>query len=164
MKYQKGVYVRKEGYVSIEALASMIVFFMVFFLTLAFFTYIQPHSSLQRELHVLATVAERQGGLTPQDVLEFETRLQDYNFILESSTPIQVTAVAYPSAQDVSDVIPVGGTLGDPYITRSSKEVIVVTATVPANSQMLKPIAEFFGVDSVSDQYLLSETVMSERY
>lgn len=164
MDFQKIIFIRKEGYVSIEAVFSMVVFFMVFFLTLAIFTYVQPHSSLQRELHTLATIAERQGGLTAQDIEEFENRLQAHIFILESSIPVEVTAVAYPSNQDVSDVSPIGDTTGTPYITRNSKEVIVVSASVPANSQMLKPLAEFFGVDNVSDTYGLSETVMSERY
>lgn len=168
MKYNKGknFFSRKEGYVSVEAVIAMSFFFIVFFLTLAFFTYIQPYSSLQREVHTLATIAERQGGLTAQDIQDFEGRLQEYSFIRTSSDGVQVTAITYPNYNDVSDVVPLGGdgSVGTPYISRNTKEVITITATIPANSTMLKPLAEFFGVDTISDTYQISESVLSERY
>lgn len=162
----KNFFSRKEGYVSVEAVIAMSFFFIVFFLTLGFFTYIQPHSSLQREVHSLATIAERQGGLTASDIAEFESKLQTYSFIQQSSNPIEVTATTTPNNIDVSDVVPLGGdgTVGTPYVTRNSKEIISITATIPANSAMLRPIAKFFGVDSVSDYYEISESVLSERY
>lgn len=168
MKFIKGrnLFSRKEGYVSVEAVIAMSFFFIVFFLTLGFFTYIQPHSSLQREVHTLATIAERQGGLTAQDIVDFKDKLQTYSFIQQSSNPIEVTAITSPNDIDVSDVVPLGGdgTVGTPYITRNSKEVITITATIPANSTMLRPIAKFFGVDSISDYYEITESVLSERY
>lgn len=157
---------RKDGYVSIEAVLAMSFFMIVFFLTLAFFTYMQPYSTLQRDVHVLATTAERQGGLTAQDIDLFKDKLNAYSFIQSSPNPIEVTAVTKPTNLDVSDVTALGsqGTAGTPYVPRSSKEVIVVTANIPANSTMLKPIANFFGVDSISDYYQISESVLSERY
>lgn len=157
---------RKDGYVSVEAVIAMSFFFIVFFLTLGFFTYIQPHSSLQREVHTLATIAERQGGLTAQDIADFKEKLQTHSFIQQSPYATEVTATTYPSQDDVSDVIPLGGdgSVGTPYVTRDSKEIITITATIPANSTMLRPIANFFGVDSISDYYEISESVMSERY
>jgi Flp pilus assembly protein TadG len=168
LNYIKGrnFFSRKEGYVSVEAVIAMSFFFIVFFLTLGFFTYIQPHSSLQREVHTLATIAERQGGLTAQDIQDFKDRLQTYSFIQQSTNPIEVTAVTSPDNTDVSDVVPLGGdgTVGTPYVPRNSKQIINVTATIPANSTMLRPIAKFFGVTSLSDYYEISESVLSERY
>jgi len=154
---------KKEGYVSIEAVIAMSFFLVVFFLTLGFFTYIQPHSTLQREVHTLATIAERQGGLTAEDIENFEIKLQSYRFIQDSSIPILITATTQPGDLDVSDVTPFGEE-GEDYISRNSKEIITVTATLPSNSSMLKPLANFFGVETISDYYIISESVMSERY
>lgn len=160
---RKDVFSRNDGYVSVEAVIAMSFFFIIFFLTLAFFTYVQPYSNLQREVHTLATIAERQGGLTNEDILEFETKLQAYSFINESPNPIIVTATTSPSGTDVSNVTPLGEE-GNDYVPRSSKEIITVTAVVPANSAWISAVANFLGVTNISDTYTLSETVMSERY
>lgn len=154
---------QKDGYVSIEAVVAISFFLMIFFLTLAFFTYIQPHSAIQREVHVLATIAERQGGLTPADISLFEEKLQSYPFIRNSSKNIEVSAVSQKSGIDVSNVTPLGLS-GNHYITRDSKEIITITAKVPSNNTLMKPILNFFGIEFMSDYYIISESVLSERY
>lgn len=159
---------RNEGYVSIEAVFAMSFFLIMFILVIGFFTYIYPYTSLQREVHVLASIAERQGGLTPQDISDFQDKIsQQHDFIQNSPLGVEVTAVTQPSGTDVSNVIPLGEEPSPDttdYIHRDSKEVINITVTVPANTAMLKPVADFFQVKSFTDTYVLTEPVMSERY
>jgi len=153
----------ESGYISIEAVFAMSFFIATFILTLGFFTYVYPYTLLQKEVHVLATVAERQGGLTAEDVENFRDSLQKYLFMQNRVDDIEVNAVTSPSGLDAMNVTPLGES-GDNYIKRESKEVIEIVVRIPSNNQMIKPVARFFGITDVSDYYTLTESVMSERY
>lgn len=153
----------KSGYVTIEAVLAMSFFVIVLFLSIGFFTYIYPQTTLQREIHTLATIAERQGGLTQTDIEQFKEKLNQYDFIRYAPSEIEVTAVTSESGIDASNVSPLGSS-GTQYITRGSNEIINITVKVPANDGLIRPIAEFFNVTDLSDHYVLSESVMSERY
>jgi len=148
----------RDGYVSIEAVFAMSFFLIVFILVLGFFTYVYPYSNIQREVHALATLAERQGGLTADDIANFETSLEKYDFINNSTLDTEVIAITSPSGIDATNISSTN------YVSRDSLEVINVTVKVPSNNLFIKPVAKFFGVTSLSDYYVFVEPVMSEKY
>lgn len=151
----------KRGFVSVETVFAMSIFLAFFMLVLGFFSYVYPYTNLQREVHVLATIAERQGGLTPEDIANFKSRLEAYPFI-QQTDQVDVFAYVADTLEDVTDVTPLG-VEGDHYVKRDSKDLIVVEVRVPSNGKLLRSAAKFFGVDGISDQYILKETVASFR-
>lgn len=154
---------RKSGFVSIETVFAMSFFLIFFFLVIGFFTYVYPYSVLQREVHALATLAQKQGGLTLEDVQNFEDRVVQYRFVDISKEDIEVTAVAIPSNMEAIGIDSLDEA-GNNYIKRDSKEFIQLTVTIPSYNEVLTPIARFFGVNNVMERYTFRETFMSERY
>lgn len=154
---------RKSGFVSIETVFAMSFFLIFFFLVIGFFTYVYPYSVLQREVHALATLAQKQGGLTLEDVQNFEDRVAQYRFVDISKEDIEVTAVAIPSNMEAIGIDSLDEA-GNNYIKRDSKEFIQLTVTIPSYNEVLTPIARFFGVNNVMERYTFRETFMSERY
>ena len=154
---------RKSGFVSIETVFAMSFFLIFFFLVIGFFTYVYPYSVLQREVHALATLAQKQGGLTLEDVQNFEDRVVQYRFVDISKEDIEVTAVAIPSNMEAIGIDSLDEA-GNNYIKRDSKECIQLTVTIPSYNEVLTPIARFFGVNNVMERYTFRETFMSERY
>ncbi|WCF11408.1 hypothetical protein NDS46_31110 (plasmid) [Paenibacillus thiaminolyticus] len=153
----------RAGFVSIEAIFAMSMFLMLFLLLIGFFSYIYPQTTLNREVHALATLAQRQGGLTLDDVDSFVTRIEEYQFVDTSRGEIEVSAYTTPGDMDA---IGVNGLdeAGAYYVKRDSKELIELTVTVPSYNQLLTPVARFFGVSGVSEHYAFREIFMSERY
>ena len=152
----------KDGFVAVESVFAMSFFLIVLLLSLAFFTYIQPTTQIQRELHTLATIAERQGGLTDADISYFVSQVSKHDFVDERKNEIVVKAVTYPSNLDVSNVDPINSS-GKNYVPRTSKEVINIYVEVPANDQLLRPLVNFFKVTELPEKYKMKESVMSER-
>lgn len=153
----------KEGSVSVEAVFAMSFFMIFFLLTIAFFTFMYPQISLQKEVSALATITERQGGLTELDIEEFRNSLQGYKFISDSPNSIIVEAETSPSGILAIGVTPIGEE-GENYISRDSKEIIRLKVKIPSNSGYLKRVGAVFGIKNVSDYYYFTEPVMSERY
>lgn len=163
LKMKEKVINSKSGYVSIEAVFAMSVFIIFFLLSISFFAYLYPQSQLQGEVEVLSLLCQRQGGLTEDDIANFEDSLRKYSFIDQSDLPIVVTAKTSPSGFDAIGVTDLEDE-GDNYVKRESKEIINLVVQIPANNGLLKNIAQFFGIDSVNDYYYYFEPVMSERY
>jgi hypothetical protein len=153
----------QSGFVSIEAVFAMSVFLIVFMLVIGFFTFIHPYTTIQRDVQALTTLAERQGGLTNQDVQNFKDKLTSYSFVSESVRVIDVEAVTSESSTSAIGVdgLDVAGTN---YISRDSKEFINITVTVPSNTKTLIPVLRYFNVSGITDKYTFQTSVMSERY
>ena len=166
MKFKKKCFsfLRNEsGFVSIETIFAMSFVVIMFILCLGFFTFVQPYTKLDREVHVLSQLAQRQGGLTLDDVQFFKERIAEYSFVNLSDGDIQVDAYTMPGDRDVIGVTGLDEA-GDEYVRRDEKELIQLVVTIPSHNEILKPVATFFGVSGVSDKYTFKEVFMSDRY
>ncbi|TCJ98255.1 UNVERIFIED_ORG: hypothetical protein BDK47_11841 [Anoxybacillus amylolyticus] len=160
MSKRKGLS-KKDGYVSVETVFAISIFLVFFLLVLGFFTYIYPYTVLQRDVYVLGTIAARQGGLTQEDIDQFKERLTRYPFLVHTDQ-VQVSVYVDGSLQDAANVTPLGEEGGN-YVTRESKDLISIKVRVPANGELLRAAAKFFGVGGISDEYVFWETVASYR-
>lgn len=156
-------YRSRSGYVSIETIFAMTFFLLVFLLVIGFFTFIHPYTTLNREVHALATLAQRQGGLTLEDVDNFHGRIENYPFVDTSKGEIDVSAYTIPGDMDAIGVDSLDEA-GEYYVTRDSKEFIEMVVTIPSYNELLTPVANFFGSTGAVDRYVFKETFMSERY
>ncbi|MBP1308697.1 hypothetical protein JOD82_001717 [Paenibacillus sp. 1182] len=154
---------KESGFISIETIFAMSFVIIVFFLCLGFFTFVQPYTKLDREVHVLSQLAQRQGGLTLDDVQLFKERVSEYSFVNLSDGIIHVDAHTMPGDRDVIGVTGLEEA-GDEYVRRDEKELIQLVVTIPSHNEILKPVATFFGVSGVSDKYTFKEVFMSDRY
>lgn len=153
----------ESGYVSVESVFAMSFFLVVFILCLGFFTFVQPFTTLQREVHALSTLAQRQGGLTVDDISRFEDRISEYQFVDANKGGIEISAFTIPG--DI-DALGIDGLedVGDNYVKRDTNEMIQLVVSVPSNNTLLAPVANFFGVGGILEKYTFKETFMSERY
>ncbi|MFF2531488.1 hypothetical protein ACFVS2_21510 [Brevibacillus sp. NPDC058079] len=152
-----------SGYVSIESVFAMSFFLIIFLLCIGFFSYVHPYTKLDREVHTLATLAQRQGGLTVDDVQRFEDRIANYAFVDLTKGVVEVNAHTILGNMDAIgiDGLEDAGTY---YVKRDNKDFIELTVSIPSQNVILKPVANFFGVGGVIDHYTFKETFMSERY
>lgn len=154
---------KRKGYISIETVFATSFFLIFFLLVIGFFTYIHPKTILQQDVIALSQLAQRQGGLTLEDVENFQARIASYPFVDASEEDIVVTATTLSGN---FDAIGVDGLdeAGDNYVKRDSKEFIQLTVIVPSNHSLLSSVANFFGADGVLSEYAFQTTFMSERY
>lgn len=152
-----------SGYVSVEAVFALSIFLIMFLMCISMFTYVYPQIQLQNEVKALSVICERQGGLTDEDILNFESSLQKYSFVAESEIPVIVTAETYPSGLDAIGVTGLDET-GTNYIKRNSREIIGLTIKIPTNNSFVNQMMHFFDVAGVGDYYVFYEPVMSERF
>lgn len=152
-----------SGSVSVESVFALSIFLIMFLMCISMFTYVYPQIQLQNEVKALAVMCERQGGLTEDDLFNFEASLQKYSFIAESEVPIIVTAETYPSGLDAMGVTGLDET-GTNYIKRNSREIIGLTIKIPTNNSFVNQMMHFFDVAGVGDYYVFYEPVMSERF
>lgn len=157
----------KKGFVSIEAILSTSVMIVVILVLIGFFTTLFPRIMLQIESRNLAQKAKIQGGLTDMtsmpigsDIERFKDRLVQIGYDRDS---IEIQGYTSPGNLDVIGVTPLDED-GDNYIKRGSNEIINIIVIVPANKSISAPLS-FFGIsDSTPKEYILFETVMSERW
>jgi len=163
----------KKGSFSLEAVIAMMFVLMLIWLGVAYYTYLTPRQVLTQEVHNLATIAKLQGGLTESDIERFKNRLVDKGYVPENKmNKIVVTAVAedeYGNVKNVTSVVPLSeGYNDDPnaYSHRNSKEIITVTAKIPAKIHFLKVMLNFWDNEpkEAMHEYTFQETVMSERW
>jgi|HigsolmetaAR206D_1030411.scaffolds.fasta_scaffold00003_61 hypothetical protein len=163
----------KKGSFSLEAVIAMMFVLMLIWLGVAYYTYLTPRQVLTQEVHTLATTAKLQGGLTESDIERFKDRLVEKGYVpKDKKDEIVVTAVAEDEAgnkKNVTSVLPLSeGYNDDPnaYSHRGSKEIITVTAQIPAKIQFLKVMLSFWNSQPNEKMYdyTFQETVMSERW
>lgn len=153
----------KSGYVSIESVFAMAFLVVLFLLMIGFFTFIHPYTTLNRDVHALATLAQRQGGLTIEDVDNFTSKIEGYRFVDSTKGDIEVIAYTTPGDMDAIGIDSLDEA-GDYYVNRDSKEFIELIVTVPSFNEVLTPVARWFGAQDAVSRYTFKETFMSERY
>lgn len=153
---------QKKGFAAIEAVFVMTFFILFLSLGLAFFLLIHSYGQIQQETHALATLAERQGGLTTTDVEQFQGRLAEYSFI-GLPEDVKVQAKGMRSGTDATVVDPIGTPNGY-YIKRDSNDLIEIVVTTPSNGNILNGIAGVLGVGNAVSHYQIKEVIYSERY
>lgn len=153
----------RSGFVSIETIWAMTFFLLAFFLLIGFYTFIRPYTTIGRDVHDLSVLAQRQGGLTIEDVDNFKAKLAEYPFVDESKGEIEINAYTTPGDMDAIGVDGLDEA-GDYYVKRDSKEFIDIVVRVPAYNEVLTPIVRVFNATGVPQTYTFKETVMSERY
>lgn len=155
VKYLKN----KEGFVSVEAVISMVTFLCMTLLCIGFFTYTYPKIFLEKEVHLLAQKAKIQGGLTYEDENLFKSELEKRGYNRKN---IVLTAVCgNKNALGVDKI----GSSGKNYIKRTELEPIVINVSIPANKKLLEgPFLHFALTSTLSDTYHFRETVLSERW
>lgn len=162
-----------RGSFSLEAVISMMFLLFLIWLGVAYYTYMTPQQVLTQEVHALATTAKLQGGLTDLDVERFKDRLIEKGYVPEDKRDeIIITAVAedeYGNEKTVLPVLPLSeGYSDDPhaYSHRGSKEIITVTAKIPAKIHFLKVVLNIWDSEPTEGMYhyVFQETVMSERW
>lgn len=167
------VFKSKRGSFSLEAVISMTFVLFLICLGVGYYTYMTLQQVLTQEVHTLATTAKLQGGLTEQDVERFKDRLVDKGHIpADRRDEIAVIAIAedeYGNEKNVLGVLPLSeGYSDDPnaYSHRGSKEIITVTARIPAKVNVLRAMLRFWDTDIKEgmEYYVFQETVMSERW
>lgn len=157
----------RQGFVSIETILAVSVAMMVILVLIGFFTTIFPRVRLQMETHTLAQKAKIQGGLTDatsqsvdSDVEIFKEKLSKVGYRKED---IQITAYTEPGNLSAIGVTPYDSE-GSNYIKRGSGETIYIVVKVPANQSIKAPLSFFGLADSAIKEYIIVETVMSERW
>lgn len=152
---------KSDGYVAIESVLSMTVFFIILVAMIGLFLAVYPRMVLLQEMHSITRLAELQGGLTTENVQFYENRIGEFGFISDSS-PIELTAVT-ESGVDAS-AIDGKGVKNPFYIKREDLDAIYVTLEVPIQTNLLDAALDFFGVSNRIKPYVFQELVYSERY
>lgn len=139
----------KRGFVSLEVVLFTSAIIGLLAVIIGLFSFVNPTFAMQRDVDVLARQAQMNGGLTQQDVSNFEARMNKYPFVRNSNLGIDITAKT-TSGYNVG--------AGGSYVTRGSGEVINIEIKVPCDSRMLKKVA-----NASTDYYLFNIAVVSEK-
>lgn len=165
-----------KGFMSIEAIMGMAVILMVIVLGIGFFSYMVPKQGIEQEVNLLGRLAKMNGGLTTQDVTAFKTEMEKRGYAKTDVTvDIQLknsagTTVAVSSTRDKVSPLAITGKANvagtHKYIHRDEQLIMEIKAVMPANKKGLLGAFWFFNVndDSVADNYVFKERVMSERH
>lgn len=151
----------KKGYVSIEFTFGLVVTLMTVLMIVGMFCYAYPRQKLEKEVAILAQQAKVNGGLTLENINEFGDRLESMGMTAEvyaytsSHTVINVAPRKTPYASCIADY--------NPFVTRTSGDVIYIEVVVNANDDMLVGPLKFFGARLLPENYTLVDTVLSER-
>lgn len=146
---------RKDGYVSVEAIFVMTIMLLFSYLIVSFFLLLISYGQVGQDVRALSVLAERQGGLTADDISSFQSDMTLYPFVgsgNEVNVSLQVSG--YPDAL-IS---------GDDYIPREHLEPMVLTVTTPSNDTMMGPIADVLGLKETVSSYEYRYVFYSERY
>ena len=157
---------KKKGYITIEAIFGMTALLMIVLLMVGLFTYMYPRQTLEKHVHVLAQEAKVTGGLTTEQIEDFQTTLTDMGYV----SSLNVYTVQGGAEKSLLGVAP----KGTPYTTctsgvynnfarRDSGQKIVISVSVKAKDGLVNSILGFFGGSFLPKNYIFTETVLSER-
>lgn len=152
---------KKGGYVSIEAVISMSFFMIFFFLLLSFYLFVHPYTMMGRDVHALSVLAERQGGLTTENIETFKERIaESYSFVEHDSVEVylETSSGKVPISDDLLDED------SESYIRRESGDLMTLSVSTNSNNFSLSGIAQYFGISKSIERYSFKEVVYSERY
>ena len=160
---------KKHGVVSVEMIWVIFFVVMTLLVCLGFFSYLYPRQVLEKEVHLLAQQAKITGGLTAGQVDAFIETMNDYGYTAE--------VYAYSAANmgeghtgSVLNVVPrdsayelcMSGSY-NPFVRRDSGERIVIDVVVNADDGLIKGPLRWFTAKTLSENYTLTEVVLSER-
>lgn len=156
---------KSSGYISIETVFSLVAFLMVVLVLVGLFCYTYPRQALEKQVHLLAQQAKITGGLTYDQISDFQSTLKDMGYTAK------VNAYVKGRNQVVLGVAPRNTTYSsctntaiyNPFVKRDSGEKIIISVSISANDGLLKGPLAFFGANLFPENYTLTETVMSER-
>ncbi|MEG1299901.1 MAG: hypothetical protein RSC93_04300 [Erysipelotrichaceae bacterium] len=156
---------KKKGFISIETVFSMTFILFIVLTLIGVFCYFYPRQVLEKEVHVLAQQAKINGGLTYNEVVDFQ------NVIKERGYKANVKAYVKNNNRVVLNVAPRNTSYSsctntanyNPFVKRDSSQKIVLVVTINANDGLLKGPLQYFGAKTFPKNYTISETVMSER-
>lgn len=163
---------------SLDAIISMGAVLMVIVLGIGFFTYMMPKQGIEQEVNLLGRLAKMNGGLTTGDVQAFKGEMEkrgytadevDVDIQLKSSSGFDVEVW---DTEDKTSPLEITGKANEAdssshnYIHRSEQLIMEIRVEMPANKQGLLGAFWFFNTNenSVSDNYVFKERVMSERH
>lgn len=167
MKKKQNIKQNKKGFVAIETILSTTLALSIFVLFAGFLVYMMPRIMLEKETQTLAQIAKKQGGLTDatsqpvnSDVDRFKDTLASQGY---DRSKITVTAQTSPNNANAIGVTPLTEN-GTNYIKRDSKELITITVTAPADSSLFRIPFSLMGFSKTMHNYIITETVGSERW
>lgn len=157
---------KKKGYISIEAIFGMTALLMIVLLIVGLFTYMYPRQTLEKHVHILAQEAKVTGGLTTEQIDDFQSTLTDMGFV----SSLNVYTIQGGAEKNLLGVAP----KGTPYATctsgvyknfarRDSGQKIVISVSVKAKDSLVNSVLRFFGGSFLPENYVFTETVLSER-
>lgn len=144
---------KKDGFVSIDAIFVSVIIFSLIALFIGLFTYIYPTFNLQREINVLTKQAQLNGGLTYKNVSDFKSRLNAMGFIEDDNRWIQVEGRTTPSNYNIV------GVNENNYISMEDNEIINLIIKVPSNNKLISLLTH-----KDSDYYIYKASVLPEKY
>lgn len=157
----------KKGFISIEAIYSLVLVMMVIFVAVGFFGYMYPKIAVEKQVHLLAEKAKIQGGLTDEtsqpvnsDISEMLETLEGLGF---DKNDITITATTTPGNKNVIGVTPIDQE-GDNYIKRNTKETINISVTYPSNKFIAGPLKYFKVSSEKLKTQTIKQSVLSERW
>ena len=155
----------KKGYISIEAIFGIIAFLMVTLLIVGLFTYMYPRQTLEKQVHLLAQEAKVTGGLTAEQISDFQSTLSDMGYTAKISAYTKVAG----SERNVLGVAPKGTSqdtctsIYTSFVRRDSGQKIIISVSIQSKDGLANGVLKFFGGSLLPNDYEFTETVMSER-
>lgn len=158
----KDINYKKGGYVSMEFIFGLSIILLTLLICLGMFAYTYPRQYLEKEVAILAQQAKVNGGLTAANITDFQARL--------NNAGMSAKVNAYTSTSSVLNVAPkgtpygscIGGTY-NAFATRQSGQVITIEVVVNATDGLVKGPLKYFGAAMLPENYVLVDTVVSER-
>lgn len=140
---------------------TMFIVFVVL-LCMGMFVYTYPRQALEKEVHILAQQVKVTGGLTTTQLDEFKKTMNDMGYSAEVNV-YTVHGSALNVAPKNSDYTVCTGGSYNPFVRRDSGQKIVVDVIIGSNDGLVKGPLAWFGAKMLPDNYVITETVLSER-
>lgn len=156
---------KKDGYFSVEAIFGIVAILFTVLILVGLFVYTYPRQALEIQGHLLAQQAKITGGLTYDQISDFQSTLNDMGYKANVSAYVKGTnqVVLNVAPRNTNYSACTNTAVYNPYVKRDSGNKIVLSITIEANNGLLKVPLKFFGASLFPENYTLTETVMSER-
>ena len=159
-KYEK--YIKnKTGNSSIETVFAVVIIVFMLLLIMGFYAYTYPRSVLEKEVHLLAQQAKVTGGLTVEQVEEFKSSIGEMGYYAEIRVTANGNTALGVTPRNSDNNICTGNNVK--FVKRSSGSKIYIEVKIGANDGLIKGPLQWFNSKSLPENYLITETVMSER-
>lgn len=154
---------KKSGVVSFEMLFGTMFLVFVVLLCLGMFVYTYPRQALEKEVHILAQQVKVTGGITTTQLDEFMKTMNEMGYTAEVNVYTKNNGSAMNVApKNTSYGVCTGGSY-NPFVRRDSGQKIVIDVAIGANDGLVRGPLAWFGAQTLPDNYIITETVLSER-